>query len=68
MMLNTTTDLMQPPRVECHIGGEGLAVPSQGGDGRWSGQLEHLPGALEWRREPRVFRVGLTLTPDGDDV
>lgn len=67
-MTKTTSELMQTVRLECHVGGEWLAVPLQGGDGRWSGQLKHIPGALEWQREPRVFRVGLTLAPEDDGV
>ena len=47
-MIKTTTELMQTLRLECHVGGEWMTVPLQGGGGgRWSGQLEQIPGALE---------------------
>ena len=68
LLINTNSELLQNLRLECHVGGEWQCVTLQGRDGRWSGQLEQIAGALEWRREPRVFRVGLTLAPEGEGV
>jgi hypothetical protein len=67
-MIKTTTELIKTLRLEIHVSGEWQLVPLQGGDGRWSGQLEQISGAMEWRREPRIFSTGLTLADEGDGV
>lgn len=54
--------------LECLVGGEWRVVPLQRDDRCWSGQIEQVPGELEWWREPRVFRVALTLTPESEGM